>query len=163
MRTEKFRKIIYSGFGIALVFVATIVIKIPYVKGYINFGDIFIFVISSILGSNIGFISGGIGSAFSDIYLGYNIYAPGTFIIKGLEGFIAGTLLRIFDRKFNPYFIYSAYFIAGLWMVLGYFIYETVLYGFATAMTAVPGNLVQAIVSAIVAIPLSRALKKVIK
>lgn len=163
MRTESFKKIIYSGFGIALVFVATIVIKIPYVKGYINFGDIFIFVISSILGSNIGFISGGIGSAFSDIYLGYNIYAPATLLIKGLEGFIAGKLIRILDKRFNSYFVYSAYFIAGLWMVLGYFIYESMLYGFATAIVAVPGNLVQAVVSAVVAIPLSRALRAVIK
>ncbi|MCX7904224.1 MAG: ECF transporter S component [Caloramator sp.] len=163
MRTENFKKIIYSGLGIALVFIATIVIKIPYVKGYINFGDIFIFVISGILGKNIALISGGIGSAFSDIYLGYNIYAPGTLIIKGLEGFIAGTLIRLLDKKFNSYFVYLGYFIAGLWMVLGYLIYETMLYGFATAMASVPGNLAQAVVSAVVAIPLSRALRAVIK
>ncbi|SEF74841.1 Uncharacterized membrane protein [Caloramator fervidus] len=159
MKDEKLKNIIYSGLGIALVFVATIAIKIPYVKGYINFGDIFIFIISSIFGDKIGFISGGLGSALADISLGYNIYAPATFVIKGLEGFISGVLYNKSRESSNTFLYYFSYIIAGLWMVLGYFIYETLIYGYLTATAAIFGNLVQGLASALVAIILIRPIK----
>ena len=163
MQKDKLRKIINSALGIAIVFIATIFIKIPYVKGYINFGDIFIFVIGSVFGSNVAMIAGGLGSALADIYLTYTIYAPATLVIKGLEGFIAAKLANYFELQNNKFMMYVSYFIAGIWMAFGYFIYETFLYGFATAFTSVPGNLFQGIVSAIVAIPLIRMIKAVYK
>ncbi|KRQ86794.1 hypothetical protein ABG79_01285 [Caloramator mitchellensis] len=163
MQNNKLRKIIYSALGIAIVFIATIFIKIPYVKGYINFGDIFIFVIGSVFGSSVGMIAGGLGSALADVYLTYTIYAPATLVIKGIEGFVAAKLFQKFEAQNNKLMMYVSYFIAGIWMAFGYLIYETFLYGFATAVASVPGNLFQGIISAIVAIPLISMIKAVYK
>ncbi len=44
---------------------------------------------------------GGLGSALADILLSYTHYAPITFIVKGIEGYIAGTLLEKKYRQKN--------------------------------------------------------------
>ena len=79
----------------ALVAVATFLIQIPIpaTDGYLNFGDIMIFVSALTFGPVVGGFAGGVGSAISDVASGYaSTYAPFTLIIKGSEGFIAGLI-----------------------------------------------------------------------
>lgn len=164
MQNESNKKllfIIYTALAIALVTLSTMVIRIPSIKGYINFGDIMIFITAILLGKKAGFLAGAFGSALADILSGYMIYAPGTFIIKGLEGLICALILwRGSNAKNNSFSITIAPIIAGLWMVLGYFIYEYILFGFATALPSIPGNLIQGGVSAIAAVPIVLTMKK---
>ena len=69
----------------ALCCVATMIIKIPSpLKGYLNLGDCVVLLSGWLLGPAYGFAAAGIGSALADIFSGYVIYAPATFIIKGL-------------------------------------------------------------------------------
>jgi len=78
----------------ALVFVATsvIVVETPATKGFFNLGETMIYAAALLGGYYVGMIAGGLGSSLADMYLGYPHYAPGTLIIKGLEGFIVGFL-----------------------------------------------------------------------
>ena len=80
----------------ALVFVATIVIAIPSVStsGYVNFGDTVIFIASAFLGPLGGFIAGGVGSMLADLMYS-PVWMPVTFIVKGLEGLVAGVLFKV--------------------------------------------------------------------
>ncbi|MCK4481520.1 MAG: ECF transporter S component, partial [Candidatus Lokiarchaeota archaeon] len=73
----------------ALVCILTMIISIPIpaTQGFINIGDSGVMISGLLFGPIIGGFSGGIGSALADIFLGYTIYAPGTLVIKGLEGF----------------------------------------------------------------------------
>lgn len=218
----------------ALVFAATMLqVQTPITRGYLNLGDSMIFVAAFLGGPYTGFIAGSIGSALADIVSGYGYYAPGTFVIKGLEGFIAGYLywrLRavagrsswravvagisalvfavvaglgvVYTRKYGGFtelslashtikfsvpapvwvaiaailagvILYAglrggeelgpaliAWFIAGLWMVLGYFIYEaTVVYKLGklegnsplAAAAEIPGNIGQALAGVVIA------------
>lgn len=164
MKSEQTRKllfIIYNALAIALVTVATMVIRIPTLNGYVNFGDIMIFVAAAFLGRKSGLIAGAFGSAIADLLAGYTIYAPGTFVIKGLEGLICGIIIwKLRNKNNNPLTILMATIPAGLWMVAGYFIYEFFLYGYAGAIPSVMSNLLQGLVSAIAAFPLIFALKK---
>lgn len=77
-----------NGLMIALVFVVTRFTSIPTPVGYFNIGDVAIMVTAVLLGKNSGFAAGAIGSAIADISSGYYIFAPVTFIIKGLEGYV---------------------------------------------------------------------------
>jgi uncharacterized membrane protein len=89
------KKIILNGVMIALVFLATIFTRIPgpIPPGYINFGDTVIIVAAILLGKNSGFIAGAFGSALADaIVPGGIIFAPVTFIVKGLEGYLVGRI-----------------------------------------------------------------------
>ena len=158
---KKLLSIIYTALAIALVTLSTMVIRIPTIKGYINFGDIMIFVTAILLGKKAGFLAGAFGSALADILGGYIIYAPGTFVIKGLEGLICGLILwRSSDNKANSFAITIAPIIAGLWMVLGYFIYEYVLFGIGTALPSIPSNIFQGGVSAVAAIPIVLTMRR---
>lgn len=76
----------------ALTFVITVVFSafIPATQGYFNFGEVGVYISAIWAGPFIGAIAGGVGSMLSDVALGYSFYAPGTLIIKGIEGWIVG-------------------------------------------------------------------------
>ena len=62
-----------AGVMAALVAVATFLVQIPIpaTKGYLNFGDIMIFISAFTFGPIVGGFAGGVGSAISDIASGY--------------------------------------------------------------------------------------------
>jgi uncharacterized membrane protein len=101
-----------------------------------------------------------------NIFLGYPIWAPATFIVKGLEGLIVGLIAnpRKVRTYFNSYDI-IAVIIGGLTMVFGYFIVEAFVFNFgiASALVELPGNLFQSIIGAIISISFIVVLRIVIK
>ena len=90
----------YTAIMTALVFVFTVVfnLRIPETEGYFNIGETGVYIAAITGGPIIGAIAGGLGSALSDIALGYPYYAPVTLIVKGLEGLIVGYLVAIFPK-----------------------------------------------------------------
>ncbi len=155
-----------SAIFAALVFVATysFVISIPATSGYFNLGETVIYVAALVFGPTVGAISGGIGAALADIVLGPQ-FAPGTLVIKGIEGTIVGVL----NRKLRNYSANRtltatiSVLVGGLEMVLGYFLYEQLVLGYplAVALTEVPFNLVQMGVGLIIAVPVMHAVLEV--
>lgn len=74
-------------------------VYIPATTGYFNVGEIMVYTSALLMGPYVGAFAGGVGSMISDLTLGYPYYAPGTLIIKGLEGLIVGYLgTRTFSR-----------------------------------------------------------------
>jgi uncharacterized membrane protein len=144
----------------ALVTVATLVIRIPIpaTKGYFNLGDTLIFLTASLLGPVFGLVCGGVGSALADVIGGYVHFAPWTLVIKGIEGLFAGLLIGWlkpnYEKKGFALFILLVSFIfAALWMVVGYFFAEYIIYAFsfAPALAELPFNLLQGGISAVLA------------
>ena len=149
-----------SGVMAALVAIATFIIQIPVAAtgGYLNFGDIMIFVTSLTFGPIISGLAGGIGSFISDVAGGYAAtYAPFTLVIKGVEGLIAGA---ISNRKKAWRDVVAVAF-AGAEMVTGYFLAEfyPLHLGWAAALE-VPGNILQIVVGAIIGIPIALILRR---
>ena len=147
------------GMLIALTTVMTMAIRIPTpgTNGYLNLGDMVVFLSALILGRKGGFVVGGVGSAMADLLSGYTHYAPITLIVKGLEGYIAG---RIYETRLGQRVPLLATTIGGIWMAFGYYFAEIFMYGAKAALASVPGNLLQGIVGAITAVALFAALKK---
>jgi len=232
LKNTSTKKIVFTAIGAALVFLGTVAISIyiPETKGYFNIGESMVYTIALLFGPTIGGVAGGLGSALADIALGYYHYAPATFVIKFIEGFLAGyiyyKLKKYSEKKLTIigfiipvglvalgtyyysayaeltlfglatlglyvaaylwiaiaaavalvfiYFIYKKEYelsikvmalgIAGLEMVLGYFLYEYYVLGFGPAALAeVPFNIMQMIVGSAIAIPLAVQLKKTVK
>ncbi len=94
MEAEQWVRVaVYSAVFIALVFAATLIaVSTPITEGYFNLGESMVYTSAILGGTLIGSIAGGVGSAMADLYLGYSHYAPGTLIIKGLEGFLTAWL-----------------------------------------------------------------------
>ena len=90
-----------SAIFIALNIVLTIYLIIPLPgQGYANLSDAIIILLSSLIHPLLGAVVGAISGAISDLILGYGIYIPFTFLIKGIEGLVVGYILRnIFKSK----------------------------------------------------------------
>lgn len=154
MKKQSLFKLALSGLFAAIVCVMTLVaIPLP-ANGYANMGDCFVILSGAVLGSVYGPLAAGVGSMLSDIFLGYAVYAPATFVIKGLMAlFISITLGKHQMKKDIGTVVRTAIFsaCAEVIMVLGYFLFETVLYGVKTAIADILGNGMQGVVGVIAA------------
>ena len=97
---KKLVELSISAIGIVLVCLATIALQvyIPATHGYFNLGETMVYTFALLFGPRVGLIAGGIGSALADLLTGYVIYAPGTLVIKAIEGFLVGILSRFLIR-----------------------------------------------------------------
>lgn len=149
---------------IALVAVVTRFLIVPVGAGYFNFSDTAVYFVSFTFGPWIGFLAGGIGAAISDLSAGYAAFAPLTFLAHGLQGLVAGYLVRRLPGSPVARMIGGA--IGGtITMASIYFLGEYFGAGIgwggpAQAVTELPFNLLQNIVGAVVAIPLSLLVRR---
>jgi uncharacterized membrane protein len=67
-------------------------LSIPVTSGYFNIGEIMVYTAALLMGPYVGAFAGGVGSMLSDLSLGFANFAPGTLVIKGIEGFVVGYL-----------------------------------------------------------------------
>lgn len=141
------KRIAFLSVFTAAVLVMTMFVKFPNpLMGYTNLGDAFIFLAAMCFGPVFAMISGGIGSALADVILGFGIYAPFTLVVKGLEGFLAGILLRAFLKTgLNRHFsVLLACVTAACEMVAGYFLTNSLLYGgFASGLGGLANDALQ--------------------
>ncbi len=146
----------------ALACVATMIIKIPSpLNGYVNLGDAVVLVAGWMLSPAYGFLAAGIGSALADLFSGYAVYAPATFVIKGLMALIAYFIARTFRNKQRklPSKIVSGV-AAEIFMILGYFVFEGFLYGFVPSAVNIPANAVQGVAGIVMGILLTSVFEK---
>ncbi|MCC7572951.1 MAG: ECF transporter S component [Candidatus Methanofastidiosum sp.] len=145
----------------ALAFVATRFIQIPILQtgGYLNFGEAIIYVAAIFFGPFVGGLVGAIGPALADVTSPYAAFAPFTFIIKGIEGFIVGKISSGNQNKINKAIGILA---GGSIMVVGYFIVEIFVFLIPPpiALIEVPFNVLQFVVGGIIAIVITERLKK---
>lgn len=145
---KKLIKIVFTALFMALCCAATLIsIPSPASNGYLNLGDCFVILSGWMLGPVYGFLAGGIGSAISDLVLGYAVYAPATLVIKGLMAVVAyfafTGLTKLNGNKPVLPRIISGIF-CEIIMVGGYFLYDALLAGsFLPALPGIPGNAVQ--------------------
>ena len=160
MSEKKIRKLVISAMMAALTYIATMVIQIPSpMNGYVNLGDCFVLLSGWLLGPWYGGAAAGIGSMLTDLLSGYGYYAPGTFVIKGLDALVAALLFRALGRTS------TAALVSGLVgetiMVAGYFGYAALLLGKGLgAAASIPGNLVQATMGLLIGFLLLKVLQK---
>lgn len=158
MNSISTKKLALNGVMIAVVFLTTYFTKIPGPVGPFNIGDAAIMLTAVLLGRNSGFLSGAIGSAIADIAMGYGIFAPFTFIVKGIEGYVVGVLAsKNAEGKTSEAMRIVAIATGAIIMISGYFLAETFLlrfidpaFGLAKALEDLPFNLVQGGVSAVI-------------
>jgi uncharacterized membrane protein len=151
------RRWVTTALFTALVTIGTMIIQIPTpaTEGFINFGDAFVFLTGALMGPIPGMLAGGIGSALADALSGYTHYAPWTLAIKGLEGLLVGLIVyRNWHSQSKLAMPIIGMTLAGAWMILGYFISGSFMYGWKVALTSIPSNAIQAVGSVIITIPL---------
>ncbi|MBQ3573962.1 MAG: ECF transporter S component [Clostridia bacterium] len=158
----KTKKLVIAAMLAALVCVTTMAVKIPSpLKGYLNLGDCVVLLSGWILSPFYSFFAAGLGSALADIISGYAIYAPATFVIKGVMAIAAFFITKALCSKFGR--LASAVLgglVAELIMVFGYFIFEGFIYGFSPSLINIPANAVQGLVGLIIGVILIKIIER---
>ena len=95
----KIKRITMTAMFAALICILTYFIKIPTLNGYINIGDTLILLIGVLLPPVYSFFASAIGSSLADIFSGYMIYAPITFLIKGSISVISYFIYNALKKK----------------------------------------------------------------
>lgn len=158
----------------AITYIATAVINIPsgvIVKGVVHLGDTMVFLAAVLIGRKKGFLSSAIGMCMFDLLSPYAIWAPFTFVIKGLMAYIAGTIAyRKHYEGNNTWNNIIAFALGGIWMIGAYYVAGTLImhfvmniaFGQAFMLSAaeIPGNIAQVVAGMVLAIPLGKILKK---
>jgi uncharacterized membrane protein len=160
----KIKRITMTAMFAALICILTYFVKIPTLNGYINIGDCLILLIGVLLPPVYSFFASAIGSALADVFSGYMIYAPITFLIKGSMSVISYFIYNVLKKKSNNFAsLLISFIIAELFMVVGYYIFEGFIYGFIASLANILFNLSQGIVSLIIALLLHKIIKNKIK
>ena len=155
-------KIVISAMFASLVCVATMVVKIPSpLHGYINLGDAFVLLAGWCISPLYGFLAAAIGSGLADLLSGYALYAPATFIIKGVMAIIAFYGYKFISNKTNKIFARIVSGVAAeIFMILGYLLFEGVLYGFVPSLVNIPPNAIQGLAGIIIGVLLVNIFNK---
>lgn len=148
-QSQSIRRLTTAGVLAAAIVLLTTLVSIPMPGGfgYINLGDVGVLLAGMLLGGGWGALCAGAASALSDVLLGYTVYAPATFLIKGLVALVAGILFAKTQKKIR----FAALYPAALIVPAGYFFYELLLYGAASAIPNILFNTLQCMVGAVVA------------
>ena len=149
--------IVAANVAIARVFL----IPIPMTHGNVNLCDTGIFLAAWLFGSKKGGVVGGLSGFLLDLISGYPQYMVFSLIVHGFEGVIVGKLTE--DMKISAKSLIVSLIAGVLFMVLGYLVSDSLLYKFSTGIIAVPMNVIQGLVGALVAIPLFWRLRKLVK
>ncbi len=156
------QKLITASLLAALVRVVTMTVKVPSpLNGYLNLGDCIILLSGWLLPPVYGFLAAGVGSALADLFSGYALYAPATLIIKGAMAVIFFFCFKLMKKKLGSFVsMIIGGVLAEVFMILGYYVFEGFLYGFAPSAVNIPANGVQGCAGLILGIILIKMLEK---
>ena len=165
-----FRAGIVAAFA-TLAFVGTLIIRIPIpvTGGYFNLGDTFVMAAGLLYGPLVGGLVGMIGPAAADA-VGFPQFILATAVVKAIEGFAVGLI----GWKGRSALRSITGLVAGIGiLVAGYYIFEAAVYpAMATAipffgvtdakaaLAEILPNLLQGVLSAIVAFGIVRVLNR---
>lgn len=152
------KKIAFTGVFAAMVFVTTFFIKVPVASGYVHFGDALIYIGAGIIGGPWAMVAGAIGAGLADLIGGYAIYAPASIIIKALIVVPFMLVAKKEDKLFNLKSVLMT-IPSGVITVGGYFIADMII-DKSYAVIDIPGNVIQAVGSAVIFAVVAYALDK---
>lgn len=165
MEKTKLNKLVFAALFAALALVATMIIRIPSLggNGYVNIGDTIVLLSGWILGGVYGAAAAGLGSCLADLFAGYALYVPGTFVIKFAMALAAWAIYRVMAKegKTNTPALLVSGIAAEVIMVVGYLLYEAICLGYgAGAFPAIISNIGQGVTNIVLALVLQLALQR---
>ena len=166
LSSAQFLTITAAFVALTYIFTAFINVKLPIAAngGLIHLGNVPLFICAILFGKKSGALAGGIGMGLFDLLSGWTAWAPFTFVIVAIMGYVVGAIT---EKHHGLGFDALAIVAACVIKVVGYYIAEGIIYGnWIAPFTSIPGNLVQIGVAAVVVLiviePLRKAANKII-
>lgn len=158
----------------ALTYIATAVINVPSHMGVVHLGDTLVYLSAILLGKKKGAAAAAIGMCLFDLLSPYAIWAPFTFVIKGVMAYIAA--LVAYRGKYNGDSIWNnalGFVLGGIWMIAAYYLGGVTIshfylnmpfdQSFTASLADIPGNILQVTAGTILALPLAKMLKRAVR
>ncbi|MCH4035407.1 MAG: ECF transporter S component [Lachnospiraceae bacterium] len=145
---DSLRDLAVTAIFIALTYVFTWLINIrlplPGSGGLIHLGSVPLFLAALLFGRKTGALAGGIGMGLFDLTSGWTAWAPFTFVIVGLMGYVVGLFAQKHPFQSDPANVVAAILAALAIKVGGYYLAEVILTGnFLSPIGSIPGNVLQ--------------------
>lgn len=162
---NKTRELVWMGLSIALIYVATLIqfeIPTPNGGGLVHLGTGMSLIVSLVFGRKTGAVAGATAMGMFDILSKFTLWAPTTIVTRLIMGYIVGTIATSNGKAGNS-FVRNliAIVVGGLWMLVGYYIGESLTFGnWITPLGSIGGNVLQVVVGGIAALVLVPAIKK---
>ncbi len=142
----------------AIVFVLTRMVQVPTpARGYIHLGDAGVFFSAFAFGPWIGGLAGGLGTGLADVTSGFAQWAPFSFLIHGLQGWVVGWTSQ---RWTGIRGLLLSTVLGGVIVVAGYLFAGMILSGIGAALGELPMNIIQVSAGALVGVPLFAAVRQ---
>ena len=154
------RNLCMAALFAALVFVATAYLpRIPTVNGYVHLGDTFVFLCASLLPMPYAVAASALGGGMADLMTGYAIWAPASFIIKGLTAFF----FTARGKKILCVKNFIAIGAAGIICVGGYYLWAALFISgsWAAPVSELLPNLMQTLVSGVLYVMFAAVLDRI--
>lgn len=155
MKNNKLFKMVVTAMFTAMIFVLTRFISVPVATGYVHFGDALVYLVASVMGGPWGFFAAAIGEALADVASGWISYAPATLIVKALIAVPFVLTWKKSEKILTPLTALLT-IPSGAITVIGYYAADLII-DKAYAVVNIPGNIIQAVGSAVIFIIIAAA------
>ena len=150
----------------SMIFVATSLIRVPVMPGagLIHTGTVILFVVAVCFGPVKGALSGSIGMALFNLTTEWAVWAPYTFIIRLVMGYIIGRIAHMNgysgrNMKVNV----IALLVSAIWFIPTTYIAQIMIQGvdWRVPIAAIPGNIAQLVLALVIGLPMIPKVNKV--
>jgi uncharacterized membrane protein len=146
-------QVIYASMFSAIIFVFTYIgVQVPAFGafgGLTHMGTLVMFIISIKYGKYYGALSGAIGMTLFDLLSPWAAWAPGTFVVRIIAGYVFGLVAESKEGQgMSMTKNWLSLGLGGLVIVVGYFMFEALFLGSGlAALRSIPGNILQLVIA----------------
>lgn len=153
------KKIAFYALMIAMTVAVSmlVIIPVPGTNGFVTLVDAGVNASAMVFGPVAGLVIGALSGGLIDLFSGYSQWIIFSLLIHGIQGWVVGYFAEKGEKQ-----QFIGVIIGGNIMVIGYALASWLLYGVGGAIASVPSNMIQATFGIIVAIPLSKLMKRVL-
>lgn len=155
MKTFVLKDYILIALFSAIIFVFTYIgIQVPTfgaIGGLTHLGTLVMFVIAIKYGKYYGMASAAIGMTLFDLLSPWAAWAPGTFVVRLIAGYVFGLVATSKDGQGASLYKNTLSLLAGgLVITTGYYLFESLFISdFVAAQLSIPGNILQIIIASL--------------
>jgi len=137
----------------AIIFVFTYIgVQVPAFGafgGLTHMGTLVMFIISIKYGKYYGALSGAIGMTLFDLLSPWAAWAPGTFVVRIIAGYVFGLVAESKEGQgMSMTKNWLSLGLGGLVIIVGYFMFEALFLGSGlAALRSIPGNILQLVIA----------------
>lgn len=157
---RKTQDIVQTGLFAALIFLATSSVRVPVMPGggLIHTGTVILFIVAVCFGPVKGALAGSIGMALFNLTTEWAVWAPYTFVIRIVMGYLIGAIANWKGAEGRSWKLnVAALLLSAIWFLPTTYIAQLMILGPGTSwllpIGAIPGNVAQLVLALAIGLP----------